>query len=187
MAPQISINNAENCFDILQFYLPVEIKTSVHMLTLGSILHLWYFWKIYKITFEQFIIQHLHNLIISILHKLPGILTSINFCSPVTYIVRIYTLIVWRIQQMSCEFGSAKFYLLQLWTATTWCRIQTNHNRTGIVPFTFILHRDGNDYSVNCRKDRNRLAILRFDYSLSFDKIWWKYLDLVTVFSIHKS
>jgi hypothetical protein len=40
MAPQISINNAENCFDILQFYLPVEIKTSVHMLTLGSILHL---------------------------------------------------------------------------------------------------------------------------------------------------
>ena len=119
------------------------------MLTLGSILHLWNFWKIYKITFEQFIIQHLHNLIISILHKLPGILTSLNFCSPVTYIVRIYTLIVWRIQQMSCEFGSAKFYLLQLWTATIWCRIQTNHNRTGIVPFTFILHRDGNDYSVN--------------------------------------
>jgi hypothetical protein len=31
--------------------------------------------------------------------------------------------------------------------------------------------RDGNDYSVNRRKDRNRLAILRFDYSLSFDKI----------------
>jgi hypothetical protein len=51
----------------------------------------------------------------------------------------------------------------------------------------WILCRDGNDYSVNRRKDRIRLAILRFDYSLSFDIIWWKYLDLVTVFSIHKS
>ena len=54
------------------------------------------------------------------------------------------------------------------------------------LPASLII-RDGNDYSVNRQKDRNRLAILRFDYSLSFDNIWWKYLDLVTVFSIHKN